>query len=337
MSVSPKRMLTGFARLTSTWRRWRDVVAPIGSATMTLLLISIISFAAMSRAPDKVARNVLGRDVTQSQLDAYVRLHDLDRPFVDRYVRWLYKFAKGDWGKSLATGNPVNEDVVPRLTKTLILAVSSIALALPLGLITGVYMALRISRWPDLLLSLLTVVVTAVPDFVIAISLLLLFGVMLDWLPVDSVALMFESTVAEKAAVFVLPVTALALSIWPYISRITRAAAREALAASYTQAALLRGLSRRTVVWGHAMRNAAVSIINAVGISLVYLIGGVIVVENVFGIPGTGRWLVESVSTGDAPAVQAIAVIMGAIFIGINLIADMLVLYFNPRYRAQIR
>jgi peptide/nickel transport system permease protein len=320
-------------RATLNWRRWRALAASIGSAIGTLLLISIISFGAMSRAPENVARNVLGRDATQSQLDDYVQSHGLNRPLAERYAVWLTHFTVGDWGTSLVSGNPVNKDVVPRLVTTLILALSSIGIALPLGLITGVYMALRIGRWPDLTLSLVTVVITAVPDFVTAISLLLLFGMTLGWLPVDSVALMFSSTASEKAAVFALPIITLAISIWPYISRITRAAAREALAASYTQAALLRGLPRRTVVWNHAMRNAAISIINAVSVSLVYLIGGVIVVENVFGMPGIGRWLVEAVSTGDAPAVQAVAVIMGAIFIGVNLIADMVMVYFNPRYR----
>jgi peptide/nickel transport system permease protein len=287
----------------------------------------------MSRAPDSVARNILGRDATQSQLEDYIESRGLNRPFVERYAVWLYHFAGGDWGTSLISGNPVNKDALPRLTTTLLLALSSIAIALPLGLMTGVYMALRIGRWPDLTLSLITVVVTAVPDFVTAISLLLLFGVTFGWLPVDSIALMFDSPISAKIAVFALPVMTLAISIWPYIARITRAAAREALAASYTQAALLRGLPRRTVVWNHAMRNAAINIINAVSVSLVYLIGGVIVVENVFGMPGIGRWLVEAVSTGDAPAVQTVAVIMGAIFIGINLIADTFMVYFNPRYR----
>jgi peptide/nickel transport system permease protein len=133
---------------------------------------------------------------------------------------------------------------------------------------------------------------------------------------------------------YVLPIAALVAVTVPYMARVTRVAAREALAAPYTHAAVFRGLSKRRVLWDYAMRNAAVPIVNAVAINLVYLIGGVIVVENVFSFPGIGQALIQGITHSDAITVQAITLVLGGMFIVISLLADLLVVYFNPRLRS---
>ncbi len=313
--------------------RLTTVARTLGVAVVTLWVISLVTFAAVNvRPPIDVARNVLGREATPAALEAYVESRGLDRPAYQRYASWLGDFVQGDWGESPVTNRPVRDDVLPRLQFTLLLAVISLVIALPLSVALGVFMAKRSGKASDLSLLIGTVVLAAMPEFVIGIGLIMLFGVALGWFPVDSTALSF-GTLGEQAMAFVLPTLTLVLAMLPHISRIGRAAAREALAAPYVAAALLRGLSKRRVTWDHAMRNAAVPLVNAVAINVVYLLAGVIVVENVFAFPGVGQLFVQAIGAGDTITVLAIAVVMGAMFIAISLIADLLVVYFNPRLK----
>ena len=315
--------------------RARTIAKQVASALLTLLVISIVTFAATNvKSPEDVARNALGRETTEEQLQAYLTERGLDRPVHERYVNWLADFARGDWGVSAVTNRSVREDIVPRFEKTLILSLVSLLVALPISVAIAVFMARRVNTGTDFGLLMGTVVLAALPEFVVGIGLLMLFAVTLGWLPVDSTGLSFATTFGEQAKAYVLPALTLVLAMVPYIVRIGRAAAREALAAPYVQAALLRGLPRRTITWDHAMRNAAVPMVNAVAINIVYLLSGVIVVENVFAFPGIGQLLVQAIGGGDTTMVQAIALVMGAMFILISLAADFLVVYFNPRLKA---
>ncbi|MDQ3993574.1 MAG: ABC transporter permease [Actinomycetota bacterium] len=321
-------------RVRTRYARMESVARQLGAALVTLFIISVVTFAATNvKSPIDVARNALGRETSEAQLQAYVKEHGLDKPVYVRYATWLGDFVRGDWGLSAVTNRNVREDVIPRLEKTLLLSLGALIVALPISVLIGVYMARRIGSTSDLALLITTVVFAAMPEFVVGIGLLMLFAVTLDWLPVNSTALSFGTT-PEQVKAYVLPALTLVLAMVPYIVRIARGAAREALAAPYTQAALLRGLPRRTVIWDHAMRNAAVPLVNAVAINLVYLLSGVIVVENVFAFPGIGQALVQAIAQGDVLTVQAIALVMGAMFIAISLVADLLVVYFNPRLKA---
>lgn len=313
----------------------RAVARQVGWALLTLLVISIVTFGAVNvgRSPTDVARQALGPHATANQLAVYVQAHRLADPVAVRYGRWLGNFVQGDWGYSVFTQRAVLPDVLPRLERTLILAGAAFLISLPLSLCLGVYMARRWGSPRDLSLGLLLVIVNAMPEFVVGIGLLIAFAVLLNVLPPDSTGLSFGGIPAQVEA-YVLPVATLVIVSIPYIGRVTRAAAREVLAAPYTRSAVLRGLDRRTVIWDHAMRNAAPPIINAIAINTVYLIGGVIVVENLFSFPGLGQELVTAINHADVITVQAIALLMGAMFIVINLIADVLVISFNPRLKA---
>ncbi len=317
------------------YTRLRAIAKQVASALLTLLVISIVTFAATNvKSPEDVARNALGRETTDEQLQAYLEERGLDRPIHVRYVDWLGGFVRGDWGVSAVTNRAVRDDIVPRFEKTLILSLVSLLVALPVSVLIAVFMARRVGSAADFVLLMGTVVVAALPEFVVGIGLLMLFAVTLGWLPVDSTGLAFATTFTDQAKAYVLPALTLVLAMVPYIVRIGRAAAREALAAPYVQAALLRGLSRRSITWDHAMRNAAVPMVNAVAINIVYLLSGVIVVENVFAFPGIGQLLVQAIGSGDTTMVQSIALVMGAMFILISLAADFLVVYFNPRLKA---
>jgi peptide/nickel transport system permease protein len=311
---------------------WLFVRSRFLPALITLRLISVIVFASTHLLGINVARRVLGREATPAQLAEFSRAHGLDKPILDQYTSWLSDFVRGDWGVSAASLRPVSEIVMPRTVNTLILALAAIIIALPIAIAFGIYMARPGSRARELTLTIANVSVAAIPVFVIGIVLIYTLSVKLGWTPVDSMGMSFGSW-NDKAAAFILPALTLVISLIPHISRLTQVSVRETMTTPYARAAVLRGLSRRTITYGHLMPNAAGPIINVVALDLIWLIGGVIIVENVFGFPGLGTLLVESIGAGDLLVVQAVAMVFGVLFIGIGITADILVTLFNPRLR----
>ena len=311
---------------------WLFVRSRFLPALITLWLISIIVFASTHLLGINVARRVLGREATPDQLAAFSKVHGLDRPILDQYTSWLSDFVKGDWGVSAASMRPVSEIVMPRMVNTLILALAAILIALPISIAFGIFMARPGSRARELTLTIANVSVAAIPVFVIGIVLIYALSVKLGWTPVDSMGMSFGSW-NDKAAAFILPTLTLVISLIPHISRLTQVSVRETMTTPYARAAVLRGLSRRTITYRHLMPNAAGPIINVVALDLIWLIGGVIIVENVFGFPGLGTLLVDSIGAGDLLVVQAVAMVFGVLFIGIGITADILVTLFNPRLR----
>lgn len=304
------------------------------TAVLTLLAISVLIFAAGTfKSPEDVARAALGRDAAPAALQAYAEERGLTDPLPVRYARWLGDFARGDLGVSLVNDQPVADAVIPRFRNTLLLALVALVVAVPVSIGLGAFMARRRGSPVDLGLLFVSVILAALPEFVLGIALIMIFAVQLGWFPVDSTAITF-GTPAEVVAAYVLPALTLVLAMVPHISRIARASASESLDTPYVASATLRGLRPRRVMWDYGMRNAAVPMVNAVALNIVYLLGGVIVVEQVFAFPGIGQLLVEAIGNGDATMVLAIAVILGAMFIIISLIADLLAIYFNPRLKA---
>jgi peptide/nickel transport system permease protein len=305
------------------------------SAVITLGVISVLTFGVSNyKSPEGVARSALGIFATEEQLQSYIEEHGLDAPIYERYGNWLADAVRGDFGTSEITNRSVLEEIGPRFVRSLTLAAAALVIALPLSIALGVFMARRALHWSDTSLLVTTVVVAAMPEFVLGVGLLMLFGVTLGWLPVDSTGISFGGFGSEVRA-YVLPTLTLVVAVVPYLARLTRVALRETLSAPFVQAAVLRGLSRRTVVWNHALRGSAVPLVNAVAIAFVNLLSGVVVIENVFAFPGIGQALVEAVSNGDAVTTQAIVLILGATIIAVNVLADVAVTYFNPRLRVR--
>ena len=312
--------------------RARAIGRYLFSSLITLLLMTFIAFLATSRSGETVARNVLGKSATPEQLDAFVKANGLDRPVVVRYVEWLWNALQGDWGTTLATNLPVQELAIPAFVRTAELAGLALLWSLPVAILLGMVMARRKGA-VDMTLLVILVVLAALPEFVIAIGVLLVFAVQLQWLPVDAAALQFGSGVDVFLAHVPAALT-LGIAFIPYISRITRATMAESLAAPYTRAAVLRGLPRRRVIWGHAMRTASVPLVNAVALVIIYAMGGVIVVENIFGFPGLGRLLIQAITQGDTNVVLVIIMLLGSLFLILALIADLIVVRLNPRLKA---
>jgi peptide/nickel transport system permease protein len=299
---------------------------------ITIFAISIVVFAATNAIGVDVARRALGKTATAAELADFRVKYGLNRPLLDQYVTWLSNFVRGDWGISPISGLPVINGVASRLESTLLLALGAVVVALPLSILLGIYMAKRPGRRIELLLSVGTLVLAAMPIFVLGILLTYVFSVKLGWTPVDSSGLAFGGFSAGVQA-YILPVISLGLSLVPHWSRLTRAAFRETLSEPYAQAAVLRGLGRRTVTWKYLMPNASAPIVNVVALELMWLVGGVVLVENVFGFPGLGNQLVNAIQSGDLITVQAIALLTGTMFVLISLAADLTVLLLNPRLR----
>lgn len=297
-----------------------------------MFLISVITFLSINALGIDVARNAIGRQATEEQVAAFNEEHDLTGSLAGQYLGWVGSFVQGDWGDSPLTGRPVRDDAQPALFRSLILAGLALGIALPIGLVLGIFLAQRPNSRHDLWYSVLTVTLAAVPAFVMGLILILIFGVELGWLPVDSTLIAFGGA-GDQIRGYVLPTLTLVLLLLPHFTRITRAAYRDTLSARYAHAAVLRGLPSRTIVWRHLLPNAAGPIINVVALEMIALVGGVIVVENVFGFPGIGQLLVSSITNGDLIAVQSIAMVTALLFICFTLMADLIAAYFNPRLR----
>jgi peptide/nickel transport system permease protein len=315
--------------------RARALARQIVMAVVTILLISVIAFLAMNHSADQIGRNSLGRFATREQLDAYATQHGLDRPLAAQYLDWLWHFVRGDWGMTLTANQQVKPLVLPAFAHTSELALVTLLWSVPLAIALGVAVARRggpIDRGVFVAMTVLA----ALPEFVVGLAVMIALAVQLRWLPVSSAAI-GQGTATDQLKAFVLPSLTLGMGVIPYIWRITRAVVLEALSAPYTRAAVLRGLRRRRVVWRHAFRSAAVPLVNAIAINIVYLMGGVIIVENVFAFPGLGRLLVAAIAQGGANTALAIIVLLGAVFIVLGLVADVVVTYLNPRLRGAAR
>jgi peptide/nickel transport system permease protein len=303
-------------------------------ALVTLLLISFIAFLAMNHSSDQIGRNALGHTASRAQLNAYAKAHSLNRPIVVQYFDWLSHFVRGDWGTTL-TGQQVKPLVLPAFVHTSELALITLVWAVPLAIAWGVAAARRggpIDRAAFVLMTVLA----ALPEFVVGLGVMVLFAVQLGWFPVSSSAV-GQGTPTQQLEAFILPSLTLGIGVVPYVWRITRASVLEAFSAPYTRAAVLRGLRRRRVVWRHAFRSASVPLVNAIAINIVYLMSGVIIVENVFAFPGLGRLLVAAIAQGDANTALAIIVLLGTVFIVLGLVADVVVDYLNPRLKGAAR
>lgn len=313
-------------------RRWSQSLL---YAILTLLLISSVTFVAGNyRSAEDVARSALSREATVEQIDAYIAEHRLDAPLVVRYGEWLSGFVQGDWGVSASNGRPVADDVMPRFKNTVILALGALVVGTPVAVLYGLVMARSRRRGSRTAMSIISVVLASLPEFVIGAVLLLVFSVQLKLLPVISTAAGGGAFI-DQALAYVLPILTLVVALLPHVARMTDASVREALQAPYVKSALIRGITPSRVLRGYGLRNASVPIINAVGLNTVYLLSGVIVVESVFAFPGIGELLVQAINAGDAMTIQAVAVLMAAFFIVTGMLVDAIAVYFNPRLRAR--
>lgn len=303
------------------------------TSLLTLLLVSAIVFAAVEAIPGDAATRLAGRDSTPAQLAALRAQMGLDRPVAERYALWLGGIARGDLGRSLTSRRPVTEVMGARLANTAWMGALAFLLYVPFCLGVAVVQAVRRHRPVDHALSVVTLVLLSMPDFLIATILLLVFAVGLRWLPAMSIV--SASTDAwGRLAASTLPAVTLALIMGVYAVRMLRDNLIEILDADFVRMAELKGLGRARVIWRHALPNALVPTLNVTALNLAYLIGGVVVVERVFSFPGFGSLTVDALKLLDEPVIAAAVLVAAVVYVAANLVADVAAILLNPRLRS---
>jgi peptide/nickel transport system permease protein len=299
---------------------------------LTLLLSSLVIFVMTQLLPGDVARVILGREASDTAIESLRTRLGLDRPAVVRYLSWLGNFVMGDWGESFGTGGAIRPLVLERLGNSLMLAGLAVGFAVPAAVLLGVAAALNRDRPLDTIISVGSLAVVGLPEFVTGLLLIQVFSFELGVLPASS-SIRPGSGFLEALPMLVLPALTATLVLLAYIARMTRASVIEELARPYVRTAILKGITRREVVLRHVLRNALLPTITVVAISLGWLVSGLIVVENVFNYPGLGRLLTFAIDRRDFPLLQAIALVAVVGFAVSNMLADILYTLLDPRIR----
>lgn len=311
---------------------FRLLASRILFSALTLLLVSILIFLILEALPGDVATRILGREATAKALEVLRSQLHLDQPALVRYFQWLGDFLRGDLGTSIATGRPIAAVLAPRIVNTLLLSLFAFAIYLVLALVPAIIQAVNRGRTVDNVISVVTLLLLSLPDFLLATMLLFLFAVAVPILP--ALATISEnSSWPEILRAMVLPAVTLAIMMAVYAIRVLRDSLIEVLRSDYVRLAELKGLRPRAVLFRHALPNAIVPALNVTALNLGFLIGGVVIVERVFSYPGFGTLLIDALQLRDIPLIKATVMISAAVYVAANLVADVLAVLLQPRLR----
>ena len=305
---------------------------------VTLFIVSVIIFAATQALPGDPARAILGKTATPASLAALREQLGLNRPMLTQYTDWLKGFVTGDLGTSLATDQPVTQLLGSRIENSAFLVLLAAIFSIPLAIVIGAVSARRRDGPFDHVTSVLLLALAALPEFVVGIGLILILATQVfHWLPAITLVPPGTAPWDLPASAFVLPVLTLVVAVTPYVARIMRASMVEVLESDYVEMARLKGLSERKVVWRHALPNAIAPTLQVIALNLAYLAGGIVVVEYVFAYAGIGAALVDAVHNRDVPVVQTLAMLIAAVYVVVNLLADIATILVSPRLRTALK
>ena len=299
---------------------------------LLLLAVSVLIFAGTQILPGDVAQSILGQSATPQALANLREQLGLNDPAWLRYFRWLGGILQGDLGTALTNRQDIATSIGKRLSNTLFLASVAAVVAVPLAIFMGLVAVRYRNRWPDKLISALTLTSISLPEFFIGYLLIYFVAVKLGWFP--SVSTVYDSMdFLERLRAVALPAATLTLVVLAHMMRMTRAAILNVMQSAYIETGELKGLSAFTIIRRHAFPNAIAPIVNVVMLNLAYLVVGVVVVEVIFVYPGMGQYLVDHVAKRDVPVVQACGLIFAAVYIALNIVADVVAIIANPRLR----
>jgi len=298
----------------------------------TLILASMLIFALAEVLPGDVGRSILGPYATQEQVDILNKEIGADKPLYERYVTWAGNFVTGDWGDSLLLRVPVFPTVMRALGNSLLLAGFALVIIVPTAILLGVYAGLRRDSVLDRSITISTLSMTVIPEFVSGVILLYVFAVWLKWLPVTAMP-PEGSPFVSRFYYLILPAIPLMFLELGYIARMARVGTVQVLAMPYIRTAVLKGLPRGRVIFGHVLRNAMVPTVTVIGSQVGWLIGGLVVIETLFVYPGIGKLMVDAAQTHDVPMLEAAVLVVAVLYMVSNLIADIVVALLNPRIR----
>ncbi len=301
-------------------------------SVVTLLIVSFAVFFATNMLPGDTATILLGQAATPEAVKGLRHAMHLDEPAAQRFLRWLAGVVTGDLGKSYANDMPITTLIGDRFLNTMKLAGITALVSVPLALTLGITAAVLRGSVYDRIVTVLTIGVISIPEFVVASTAVLIFAVYLKWLPAISFVNEVHS-LSDLLRMYAMPVVTLTFVVSAQIIRMTRAAVIETLSMPYVEMAQLKGASRVRVVLRHALPNSLGPIVNALALSLSYLIGGVIIIETIFNYPGIAKLMVDAVATRDLPLIQTCALIFCVGYLVLITLADIIAILSNPRLR----
>jgi peptide/nickel transport system permease protein len=306
----------------------------LGLLALTLLGISALIFAVMQLLPGDAADQILGAWSTQTgqEYEHLRALLGLDRPWYEQYFGWLWNILHGDMGRSLAMDAPIAPILLQRLAFSLRLAIPALVIAVVLSLVLGVVAAIRPNGIVDNTITFLTLTGVSVPTFITGSLLILIFAAWLKWLPSTS-SLLEGAGLGHWLKVLALPVATLTLESLAHITRITRSSMIEVLKTPYVRTARLKGLRYEIVLFKHALRNAMLPTVTVIAFNIGWMVGGVVVVEQVFSYPGLGSLVLFAIQQRDLPLLQASMFFVASGYCVANLLADMVYALLDPRIR----
>jgi peptide/nickel transport system permease protein len=305
-------------------------------AALTLLLVSILIFGATQALPSDPARAILGRGAPTQEILLLRKQLGLDQPLATQYVNWLGHAVRLDFGNSLSAQIPVTKLIGARVGNSALLLGLTGVLMVPLAIMIGVVCALYRGRLVDHGVQVSSFIGNAVPDFVVGTVLVALFStVVFRWLP--AVSLVSSGSPLSQPATLVLPVATLLIVTLPYLTRLVRGSMLDVLQSHYIEVARLNGIAERRILVRHVLPNALVPAIQGTAAMLAYVAGGIVIVEYLFNYPGIGSELITAIGERDLPVIQACVLILAAVYVVLNLIADILTVVVTPRLRTAAR
>ena len=310
----------------------RFIVKRTSLILITLLVVSLAIFTITEILPGDVAQLILKQDATPERLALLREELDLNRPAHERYLSWIGGVVRGDWGVSYVQKLPISEILPRRINHSLTLAGFALLFGVPLAVGAGIWAGVRPNRWGDRLISVISLAGISLPEFVTGVLLMLLLSSTLHLLPSSSVLLPGES-VFTRPEIMVMPALTLMVVLFAYIMRMTRANVIEVMQSPYVRTAILKGLPMRRVIYRHVLPNAMLPTITIIAQNLGWMLGGLIIVENVFAYPGLGQMLLFSIQKRDVPMLEAISLIIAATYTLSNLVADLSYGALDPRIR----
>ncbi|MFE5123883.1 ABC transporter permease [Streptomyces sp. NPDC056669] len=307
------------------------LIRRIAAGAALVVVVATATFLLLNLTGTDVARNILGETATRSAVTAKSHELGLDQPLVERYWHWAEQALRGDLGSSWFTGAPVNQSLVDTLPVTLSIVLAGLLLAAVLSVALGTAAALR-GGWVDRVVQFAAVLGTAVPSFLIALVLAVTLAVQLGWLPATGYVAI-DASVIEWLRSIILPAVSLAVAATAATAMQVRGALMDVLRADYVRTLRSRGLSTRSVVFRHALRNAAPPALTVLALQFIGLISGAVVVEKVFGLPGIGTLANSAAVRGDAPVLLGTVVVTVSIVVAVNLLLDIVYGWLNPKVR----
>ncbi|MEO5840524.1 MAG: ABC transporter permease [Acidimicrobiales bacterium] len=311
----------------------RLIGAKVLHLAIVLLIVSLLTYALLDLMPGGIEYSLFGQDATPQQIANARKQLRLDDPFVVRYGRWLGDAVRGDLGRSFRDNRPVTQDITPRLPVTFELGALAMFIALVAAIPIGTYQAYRENRRSDRILGVTTTTLISIPQFVTAVILITIFSIKLDWLQISGYSRITSDGIVANLKSLTLPAFSLALAEMAVLAQVLRADMITTLKEDFILSARAKGMSTSNVLFRQALRPSSISLLTLAALNAGRLLGGAVIVEVLFGLPGLGKMIVDAIASNEVIKVQAGVLVIATIYVTLNAVTDILYGFLDPRVR----